>query len=129
MVSLLIVSHSAQLALGVKELADQMAKGKVTIAAVGGTEDGSLGTNADQIRAALEAITSPDGTLVLVDLGSAVLSAETAIETLPGIRALISDAPMVEGAVLAAIEASVGASLEEIARAALQAHEMVKVHT
>lgn len=128
MVSLLIVSHSAALAAGVKELADQMAGGQVQIAAAGGTADGRLGTSPDLIRSALEAIASPDGTLVLVDLGSAVLSAETVIETLASsLPMLISDAPLVEGAVLAAVEASVGATLEQTAAAALQAREMIKV--
>jgi dihydroxyacetone kinase phosphotransfer subunit len=129
MVSLLIVSHSARLAAGVKELADQMAGGKVKIAAVGGTEDGSLGTSTEQIRAELESVASQEGTLVLVDLGSAVLSTETVLETIDRTYpVLISDAPIVEGAVLAAVEASVGATLEQTATAALQAREMVKVH-
>lgn len=129
MVSLLIVSHSARLAEGVKELADQMAGGAVQIAAAGGIADGALGTSSDLIRAGLEAIASQEGTLILVDLGSAVLSAEAVLETLnSAYPVLISDAPLVEGAVLAAIEASVGASLEQTAAAALQAREMVKVN-
>ena len=129
MVSLLIVSHSAKLADGVKELAGQMAGGAVKIAAAGGTADGSLGTSTDLIRAGLEAIASQDGTLILVDLGSAVLSTEAVLDTLGGAYpVLISDAPLAEGAVLAAVEASVGASLEQTAAAALQAREMVKVH-
>jgi len=129
MVSLLIVSHSAKLAEGVKELADQMAAGAVQIAAAGGMADGSLGTSTDLIRAGLEAIASQDGTLILVDLGSAVLSAEAVFETLDGAYPImISDAPLVEGTLLAAVEASVGANLEQTAAAALQAREMVKVH-
>jgi phosphoenolpyruvate---glycerone phosphotransferase subunit DhaM len=129
MVSLLIVSHSAKLAEGVKELADQMSGGVVQIAAAGGMADGALGTSTDLIRAGLEAITSQDGTLILVDLGSAVLSAEAVLETLDSAAPiLISDAPLAEGALLAAIEASIGASLEQTAAAALQAREMVKVH-
>lgn len=129
MVSLLIVSHSAKLAEGVKELADQMAGGAVQIATAGGIADGALGTSSDLIRAGLEAIASQEGTLILVDLGSAVLSTEAVLETLnSAYPVLISDAPLVEGAVLAAIEASVGASLEQTAAAALQAREMVKVN-
>ena len=128
MVSLLIVSHSAQLAAGVKEFAEQVAGGKVCIADAGGAADGSLGTSVDRIQERLRQIVSPDGTLVLVDLGSAVLSVEMAIEAFGAGRVQISDAPLVEGAYLAAIEASVDASLEETATAALQARAMVKVN-
>jgi dihydroxyacetone kinase phosphotransfer subunit len=128
MVSLLIVSHSAQLAAGVKEFATQVSGGKVQIADAGGAADGSLGTSVEHIQERLRQIASPDGTLVLVDLGSAVLSVEMAIEALGASRVQISDAPLVEGAYLAAIEASVGASLQETATAALQACAMVKVH-
>jgi dihydroxyacetone kinase phosphotransfer subunit len=127
MVSLLIVSHSAQLAAGVKEFAEQVAGGKVQIADAGGAADGSLGTSVDRIQERLRQIVSPDGTLVLVDLGSAVLSVEMAIEALSAGQVQISDAPLVEGAYLAAIEASAEASLEETAAAALQARTMVKV--
>ena len=127
MVSLLIVSHSAQLAAGVKEFAEQVAGGKVQIADAGGAADGSLGTSVDRILERLRQVASPDGTLVLVDLGSAVLSVEMAIEALGTGMVQISDAPLVEGAYLAAIEASVDASLEETAVAALQARAMVKV--
>jgi len=128
MVSLLIVSHSAQLAAGVKEFAEQVAGGKVQIADAGGAADGSLGTSVDRIQERLQQVASPDGTLVLVDLGSAVLSVEMAIEALGAGRVQISDAPLVEGAYLAAIEASAESSLEETAIAALQARAMVKVH-
>src|SRR5205085_1904765 len=109
--------------------ADQMAGGAVRIAAAGGMTDDTLGTSVERIRAGLEAIASQEGTLVLVDLGSAVLSTEAVLDALEGAQpVLISDAPLVEGAVLAAVEASVGASLEQTAAAALQAREMVKVH-
>jgi dihydroxyacetone kinase phosphotransfer subunit len=128
MVSLLIVSHSAQLAAGVREFASQVSGGRVEILDAGGTADGALGTSVERIQAGLQKIASPDGTLVLVDLGSAVLSVEMAIEALGAARVQISDAPLVEGAYLAAIEASAESSLEETAAAALQAREMVKVH-
>ena len=129
MVSLLIVSHSAQLAAGVKEFAEQVAGGKVRIAAAGGAADGSLGTSVDHIQERLRQVASPDGTLVLVDLGGAVLSVEMAIEVLGISRVQISDAPLVEGAYLAAIEASAeGATLAQVAEAALQARELIKVH-
>ncbi len=126
MVSLLIVSHSPQLAAGIKELADQMTGGSVQIAAVGGTADGRLGTNPDRIRSAFDAVAGPDGVLVLLDLGSAVMSAESALE---GVNqpVCLSDAPLVEGAVLAAVEASLGSSLQRTAEAAERARALQKV--
>lgn len=128
MISLLIVSHSAQLAAGVKEFVDQVTQGKVTIAAVGGTAEGALGTSVDLILEALRQVKRPDGTLVLVDIAGAVISVETAVELFGGGQVIISDAPLVEGAYLAAIEASGGATLEHTAEAALQARELIKVH-
>ena len=126
MVSLLIVSHSPHIAAGVKELADQMTGGAVMIAAVGGTQDGRLGTSPDQIRTACESIAGPDGVLVLVDLGSAVLSAETALEGMQH-PVRLSNAPLVEGAVLAAVEASVGGDLQQTADAAERARTLQKL--
>jgi PTS hybrid protein len=129
MVSLLIVSHSAQLAAGVKEFASQVAGSEVRIADAGGTADGSLGTSVERIQNALQEVASPDGTLVLVDLGSAVLSVEMAIESLGAAPVQISDAPLVEGAYLAALEASASdTTLERVAEAALEARELIKVH-
>ena len=129
MVNLLIVSHSAQLAAGVKEFAEQIAGAKIKIAAAGGTEDGTLGASVERIMAGLQEVASPDGVLVLVDIGGVVLSVETAIEMLQMSRVQISDAPLVEGAYLAAIEAmDEHASLEQVAAAALQARELIKVH-
>ncbi|HEX9438561.1 MAG TPA: dihydroxyacetone kinase phosphoryl donor subunit DhaM [Roseiflexaceae bacterium] len=128
MVNLLIVSHSAQLAAGVKEFASQVAGDRIKIAAAGGAADGSLGTSVERIQEGFQEVSSPDGVLVLVDLGGAVLSVETAIEGLETTRVMISDAPLVEGAYLAAVEASAGATLDETASAALRAREMIKVH-
>ena len=106
-----------------------MAGAKIKIAAAGGTADGSLGTSVERIQAGLQEVESPDGVLVLVDIGGAVLSVETAIEMLAMPRVQISDAPLVEGAYLAAIEATAeNASLEQVAEAALQARELIKVH-
>lgn len=128
MVGLLIVSHSARLAAGVKEFAEQVTHGAVKIAAVGGAADGSLGTSIDHIRDGLRELDSPDGVLVLVDVGSAVMSVEVALEECAGLPVVISDAPLVEGAYLAAVEAAVGSSLDETAAAAMRAREIVKVH-
>ena len=125
MVGLVLVSHSRKLALGVLELADQMAGGEVCIAAVGGVHDEAggwqLGTDALQIEQAIRQHWQPAGMLLMVDLGSAVLSAELALELLePDMRqrCMISNAPLVEGAVVAALEASLGHSLDEVNQAA-----------
>jgi len=128
MVNLLIVSHSAQLAAGVKEFASQVAGDRIKIAAAGGAADGSLGTSVERIQEGSQEVSSPDGVLVLVDLGGAVLSVEPAIEGLETARVMFSDAPLVEGAYLAAVEASAGATLDETASAALRARDMIKVH-
>ena len=81
-VGLVIVSHSAQLAEGVAELAGQMSQGKTPIAAAGGTVNDVIGTSVDRIVAAIQSVEGPDGVLVLLDLGSAILSTEMAIEML-----------------------------------------------
>ncbi|HEX6287713.1 MAG TPA: dihydroxyacetone kinase phosphoryl donor subunit DhaM [Herpetosiphonaceae bacterium] len=130
MVGLLIVSHSARIATGVKELADQMTQAQVLIAVAGGTIDGRIGTSADLIRDAAEQLRAAgvDGVLVLVDLGSAVMSAEMALEGFERPYHL-SSAPLVEGAVLAAVEASIGGSLARAAEVAEQAGELPKVQS
>jgi PTS hybrid protein len=129
-VGIVVVSHSRRLAEGVCEIAEQMAAGMVTIRPAGGTEDGALGTSANTIAKAIQTADSGEGVLVLMDLGSAVLSAETALEFLPDeqrARVALSDAPVVEGAVVAAVEASIGRKLHEVADAALKVREMAKV--
>ena len=82
MVGLVIVSHSAALADGVAELAREMGGEEVAIETAGGLEDGAIGTDAERVRAAVERVRSPDGVLVLMDLGSALMSAEMAVEML-----------------------------------------------
>lgn len=131
-VGLVIVSHSARLAEGVAELAGQMAQGKVGIAAAGGTPEGALGTSVDKIIGALREVDSPAGILVLLDLGSAVMAAEMAVEAFSATSphpVTISSAPLVEGAVIAAVEASIGNSLAEVAEAAVSATTLPKVTT
>jgi PTS hybrid protein len=130
-VGLVIVSHSARLAEGVAELAGQMAQGKVAIATAGGTTDGALGTSVEKIISALQQVDGPEGILVLLDLGSAVMATEMAVEEFAKDqrhRVVISPAPLVEGAVIAAVEASIGNSLQEVAEAAASAYTLPKVH-
>jgi len=135
MVSLVLVSHSQTLARGVKEVADQMADPAVQIEVVGGLMDEQsgeslLGTDATQIAAAIERCWSPAGVLLLVDLGSAVMSAELALELLPPAMqegCMISNAPLVEGAIVAAVEASLCHSLQVVNAAAEAAGNIQKV--
>ena len=133
---LVLVSHSRTIAEGLREMVTQVAGEAVPVAIAGGTDDGRLGTSAPTIAAAIRdvlAARDADGTagsaVVLLDLGSAALSLELALEDLePDARARvrIADAPLVEGAVVAAVQASVGASLEEVVAAAEQAGTMSK---
>jgi phosphoenolpyruvate-protein phosphotransferase/dihydroxyacetone kinase phosphotransfer subunit len=117
-VGIVIVSHSEELAQGVVTLAREMGGAELAIEAAGGTDEpGVLGTDAERVRAAIERTMSPDGVLVLMDLGSALMSAEFATELLddPAGKVILSEAPLVEGAVAAAASASGGASLDEVA--------------
>ena len=129
--SLVLVSHSKSLAEGLRDMVVQVAGDSVHVAAAGGTADGRLGTNAEAIVDALRAILadSGDGVLVLLDLGSAWLSVEMALEELSDTeraRIQVSEAPLVEGAVLAAVQASIGGTLSEVAMAAAGASSMSK---
>ena len=117
-VGLVIVSHSARIAEGVIELAAQMAP-SVVIAPAGGTDDGGIGTSFDKVQVALATAESGDGVVVLCDLGSAVLTAETALDFAgEPERIRIADAPIVEGAVAAAVAAESGAGIEQVLAAA-----------
>jgi phosphocarrier protein FPr len=119
MIGIVVVSHSAKLAEGVCDLARQVAQGRVRIAPAGGTADpeNPIGTDAFQVLQAIESVYSEEGVLVLMDLGSAVLSAGVALEMLGEERSSrieLCAAPLVEGAVAAASLAAAGASLAEI---------------
>jgi phosphoenolpyruvate-protein phosphotransferase/dihydroxyacetone kinase phosphotransfer subunit len=119
-VGIVIVSHSARLADGVVELAREMAGPDVAMVAAGGLNlpDRPLGTDAALIERAIDEAWADDGVLVLMDLGSAVLSAEMAAEMLPDerrSRVLLCEAPLVEGAVAAAVAARLGDRLDQVA--------------
>ena len=113
MVGIVIVSHSQKLAEGVVELSKMMAA-NVPIAAAGGLEDGGLGTSYDKICAAIEAVYSADGAIVLMDMGSAVLTTEMVLDDLNRPLVKMIDCPLVEGAVLAAVESAGGATFQEL---------------
>ena len=113
MVGLVIVSHSDKLARGVLDLARMMAK-KAPIAPAGGLEDGSFGTSFEKISSAIDQVYSEDGVVLLMDMGSAVMTAEMVMESMEGRRLAMADCPVAEGAVTAAVDAEAGMSLEEI---------------
>jgi len=126
MVGIVIVSHSAKLAAGAVELARGTAGPDVKIAAAGGLDmpDSPLGTDAVFVLRAIEEVYSDEGVLVLMDMGSAILSAELAIDLLsPERRAKVTlcAAPIVEGAITAALQARLGQTLAEIADEAQRA--------
>lgn len=117
MVNILIISHSLKIAEGTKELAEEMKQADIDIQIAGGTNEGQLGTDADLIESKLLNMDCQDGIVVLADLGSAVMTFNLVKEWLPEAKQKLirlADAPLVEGAVLAAVEASLGKSLEEV---------------
>ena len=113
MVGIVIVSHSQKLAEGIVEISKMMAETAPIIAA-GGLDDGSLGTSYDKILAAVEEVYSSDGVIVLMDMGSAVMTTEMVLEDLNRPNVKMIDCPLVEGAVLAAVESAGSRSLDEL---------------
>jgi PTS hybrid protein len=128
LVGIVVVSHSASIASGTAELAAQMAGPDLVIAAAGGTADGRLGTDADRVRAAIAEADGGDGVAVLADLGSAILTVREVLADEDGARDVrLLDAPVVEGAVTAAVTASAGLSLDDVAEAAEGARGIAKL--
>ena len=131
MVGILVVSHSADAAKGICDIASGMAGEGcgVLIAGVGGN-DGGLGVSVSEISEALaEMLPKSDGVLIVPDLGSAMLASRSAIELLPrqdALRVVIADAPVLEGAMMAAVEASEGSSLAAVANSAHEARNLRK---
>ncbi|MEV8441331.1 dihydroxyacetone kinase phosphoryl donor subunit DhaM [Actinosynnema sp. NPDC051121] len=119
MIGLVVVSHSRQLAAGVAELAGQMAP-SVAIVPCGGDGSGGLGTDYVAVGEAIVRADSGSGVVVLFDLGSAKMVADMAAEEAEG-SVVVVDAPLVEGAVAAAVRAQGGAGLAEVAAAASSA--------
>ncbi|WP_418285327.1 dihydroxyacetone kinase phosphoryl donor subunit DhaM [Halorubrum sp. DTA46] len=126
MVGLVVVSHSERAADGIVEIAAEMA-GDTRLEAVGGDGEGGIGTVPDAIEGAIEAADDGDGVVVLVDLGSAVMNADVAIE-LSDVEAVIADAPVLEGAVNAAVAATdPSATLDSVREQAEAAREIKKL--
>lgn len=127
---LVLVSHSDVLLEGLHAMAAQVAGDDVVLLTAGGTDDGRLGTSADKIGWALRAaLARVDDVLVLLDLGSALLSLEVALATLEPAernRVRVAQAPLVEGTIVAAVQASLGADIDAVATAAEQASTLPK---
>jgi len=126
LVGLVIVSHSNALANALVDLVKQVAETDLPLAAVGGVGENreEFGTAATDVAAAIEAVYSPDGVVVLMDLGSALLSAETALELIaeemrPHIR--LCEASIVEGAIAAGVQINLGSDVDAVCREACQA--------
>ena len=116
-VSLVIVSHSPEVARGAAEMVREMVGEEVSVAWCGGNPDGGLGTDVAKILAAIEQVYSDKGVAILVDLGGAETNSEMAVELLPEERqshVVICNAPIVEGAVMAATEAAGGSDLAAV---------------
>jgi phosphoenolpyruvate---glycerone phosphotransferase subunit DhaM len=116
-VAIVIVSHSAKVAAGAADMVREMVGEEVRVAHCGGNPEGGLGTDVARIKAAIEEVYNPAGVAMLVDLGGAETNSEMAIELLPEDwqeRVAICNAPIVEGAVMAATEAAGGSPLEQV---------------
>ena len=129
MIGMVLVSHSPTVAEGTAELIRHTA-GELEVTAVGGDSDGSLGTDPERIKKAIEDLEA-DEVLVFMDRGSAVLSAETVLEMLEpetAEKVRLVDAPFVEGAFAAGVLASTGADAGECIAAAMEARTETKLH-
>ena len=116
MVSIVLLSHSPQIVEGLKQLIWEMAP-LVPVYATGGTAEGTLGSDFIRIRKSLEDADNQDGTIVFFDLGSSLMTAEMALEDLPdniSEKITIADAPLVEGALEAAVAAAGNSSVSDI---------------
>jgi dihydroxyacetone kinase phosphotransfer subunit len=129
-VGLVLVSHSAAIADGLAQLVAQVAGPGVPIVAAGGGPEGTFGTDGGRVLEALREAARSGGAVVLMDLGSSVLSVRAALGELPAetIALLrIADAPLVEGAIAAGVTASTGGSIEEVLAAAQEARTVAKL--
>ncbi|MED7950215.1 dihydroxyacetone kinase phosphoryl donor subunit DhaM [Streptomyces sp. BE303] len=126
-VGIVLVSHSARLAAGLKELLGELASDTVRVVVAAGTETGGLGTSYALIARAVAEADAGAGVVVLPDLGSSVLTAVTVLEDDPRPGVVLVDAPFVEGAVSAAVTASTGAALSEVVAAAEEARGFRKL--
>jgi phosphoenolpyruvate---glycerone phosphotransferase subunit DhaM len=127
MVGIVVVSHSSELARGLAQLAGQMASSGVRIEHAGGTADGELGTDEGRIREAIGRADQGEGVAILGDLGSAILTIRHILDSRANGEVKLIDAPIVEGAVAAAVTASAGCTLDDVVHAAEEARDAHKL--
>jgi len=128
--SLVLVSHGAPIAAGLAELVSQVAGPDVSIVAIGGASDGSLGTDGARVLQALREVAVGAGAVVLMDIGSSVLAVRAALAELERDelgKLFVADAPLVEGAVAAGVAAAAGAAPAEVAQVAAGARHAAKL--
>lgn len=125
MVGLVLVSHSKAVAESILELTKMMADG-APVAAAGGLEDGSFGTSYERIYNAIDSVNQGDGVVVLMDMGSAVMTTEMVIEDFGDESIKMVDAPIVEGAVAASVACMCGEPLDSVLEALADAKAMEK---
>ncbi len=125
MVGIVIVSHSQKLAEGVVDLASLMAP-ETPMRAAGGMDDGGFGTSFEKINTAIDEIYSDDGVIILMDMGSAVMTTEMVLEMMEDRKVTMVDCPVVEGAIAAAVVAAGNAPMEDVIQVAEAAKTTVK---
>ena len=139
-----LVSHSEYIAKGLKELVDEMNDGSVQVVAAGGADGGRIGTSAIKIQGAIESVEDCDHILIYADLGSSILSAETAIDLIDEDALLICvdnhkpidedlaekvqlvDAPIVEGALAGVVQGTISDDVADVIKASEDARNVHK---
>jgi len=126
-VGIVLVSHSAALVTGLRELVGQIGGDAVVVTIAGGRADGGIGTSYDLISQAITEADRGTGVVVLPDLGSSVLTARAVLDDHPRANTVLVDAPFVEGAVAATVIAAGGGDLSAVIKAAEEARHAVKL--
>lgn len=129
-IGVILVSHSEWIANGLKDLVNEMNDGSVPVVAAGGADGGRIGTSAIKIQEAIESIADCDNILIYADLGSSILSAETALDIIDeelAEKVQLVDAPIVEGALAGVVQATISGDVEEVVRASEDARNVHKL--
>ncbi|MCP3027991.1 dihydroxyacetone kinase phosphoryl donor subunit DhaM [Halobacillus sp. A5] len=121
-VGIVLVSHSSKVTEGIRDILNQVAK-EVPVELAGGTDHGEIGTSIEKIQEAIKQAHTGSGVLIIYDLGSAMMNAEAAVEMSGFDDIEIANAPLLEGAYVAAVESSMGKSLSEVKQSAEMALE------
>ena len=129
-IGVILVSHSEYIALGLKELVNEMNDGSVPVVAAGGADGGRIGTSAIKIQEAIESLEDCDHILIYADLGSSILSAETALDLVDedlADKCRMVDCPIVEGALAGVIMAAGSGDVEAAVQASEEARGVLKL--